>query len=111
VQRTRDGRTGQILGGRAIEKSGGIMCCLHCARGDESTCFLVEPQNPGRRFVSGLTSKPVGRFLIGLGLKTDGDGFHRFSLKPVVTVSGGLASKPPATVSSRFGLKTGGDSF
>jgi hypothetical protein len=36
--------------------------------------FLVEPQNQGRRFVSGLTSKPLGRFLIGLGLKTNGDG-------------------------------------
>jgi hypothetical protein len=35
---------------------------------------LVEPQNQGRRFVSGLTSKPLGQFLIGLGLKTDGDG-------------------------------------
>jgi hypothetical protein len=85
------------------------VCTVHVET--RSTCFLVEPQNPGRRFVSGLTSKPVGRFLIGLGLKTDGDGFHRFSLKPVVRVSGGLASKPPATVSSRFGLKTGGDGF
>jgi hypothetical protein len=36
--------------------------------------FLVEPQNQGRRFVSGLASKSLGRFLIGLGLKTDGDG-------------------------------------
>jgi hypothetical protein len=38
-----------------------------------SVGFLVEPQNQGRRFVSGLASKPPGRFLIGLGLKTDGD--------------------------------------
>jgi hypothetical protein len=29
----------------------------------KSMCFLVEPQNQGRRFVSGLTSKPLGRFL------------------------------------------------
>jgi hypothetical protein len=36
--------------------------------------FLVEPQNQGRWFLSGLASKPLGRFLIGLGLKTDGDG-------------------------------------
>jgi hypothetical protein len=34
---------------------------------------MVEPQNQGQWFVSGLTSKPLGRFLIGLGLKTDGD--------------------------------------
>jgi hypothetical protein len=40
VQRTRDGRTGQVLGGRMIEKPGGIMCCLHCARGDEDRMFL-----------------------------------------------------------------------
>jgi hypothetical protein len=36
--------------------------------------FLVKPQNQGRRFVSGLASKPLGQFLIGLGLKTDVDG-------------------------------------
>jgi hypothetical protein len=50
-----------------------------------STSFLVEPQNQGRRFVSGLASKPLGQFvsslasnplgqfLIDLDLKTDGD--------------------------------------
>jgi hypothetical protein len=38
-----------------------------------SAGFLVEPQNQGRQFVSGLTSKPLGWFLISLGLKTDGD--------------------------------------
>jgi hypothetical protein len=36
--------------------------------------FLVEPQNQGRRFVSDLVSKPLERFIISLGLKTDGDG-------------------------------------
>jgi hypothetical protein len=34
VQRTGDGRTGRVLGGRAVEKSGGAMCGLHLARGD-----------------------------------------------------------------------------
>jgi hypothetical protein len=34
VQRTEDGRTGQILGGRAVERSGGAVCGLHLARGD-----------------------------------------------------------------------------
>jgi hypothetical protein len=29
-----------------------------------SAGFLVEPQNQGRRFVSGLASKPLGRFLV-----------------------------------------------
>jgi hypothetical protein len=39
-----------------------------------SASFLVEPQNQGRWFVSGLASKSLGRFLIGLLLKTNGDG-------------------------------------
>jgi hypothetical protein len=34
VQRTGDGRTGRILGGRAIERSGGVVCGLHLARED-----------------------------------------------------------------------------
>jgi hypothetical protein len=34
VQRTRDGRTGRVLGGREVERSGGTMCGLHLARGD-----------------------------------------------------------------------------
>jgi hypothetical protein len=34
VQRTGDGHTGRVLGGRAVEKSGGGVCGLHLARGD-----------------------------------------------------------------------------
>jgi hypothetical protein len=40
VQRTEDGHTGQILGGRAIERSGGVVCGLHRARGDDEHGFL-----------------------------------------------------------------------
>jgi hypothetical protein len=43
VQRTRNDRTGRVLGGRAIERSGGAVCSLHRARGDEEHRFLVEP--------------------------------------------------------------------
>jgi hypothetical protein len=39
-----------------------------------SVSFLVQPQNQCRWFVSGFASKLLGRFLMGLGLKTDGDG-------------------------------------
>jgi hypothetical protein len=39
VQRTRDGHTGRVLGGRAIERSGSIVCRLHRARGDEERRF------------------------------------------------------------------------
>jgi hypothetical protein len=34
VQTTGDGRTGRVLGGRAVERSGGTVCSLHLARGD-----------------------------------------------------------------------------
>jgi hypothetical protein len=34
VQRTSDGRTGRVLGGWAVERSGGAVCGLHLARGD-----------------------------------------------------------------------------
>jgi hypothetical protein len=40
VHRTGDGRIGRVLGGRAIERSGGAMCGLQCARGDEKRKFL-----------------------------------------------------------------------
>jgi hypothetical protein len=40
VQRTRDGRIGRVLGGRAIERSGGAMCGLHRAHGEEKREFL-----------------------------------------------------------------------
>jgi hypothetical protein len=77
--------TCQILNGRTIGRSGDVMCGLYRARGDEkhefiglasklrsTVCqcfclktigsgFLVEPQNQGRRFVSGLVSKPLRR--------------------------------------------------
>jgi hypothetical protein len=37
------------------------VCIVHVET--RSTGFLVEPQNQGRRFVSGLASKLLGRFL------------------------------------------------
>jgi hypothetical protein len=40
VQRIGDGHTGRVLSDRAIEKSGGTVCGLHRARGDEEREFL-----------------------------------------------------------------------
>jgi hypothetical protein len=40
VQRTTDGCTGRVLGGRMIERSGGTVCSLHRAREDEEREFL-----------------------------------------------------------------------
>jgi hypothetical protein len=34
MQRTGDGYTGRVLGGQAVERSGGAMCGLHLAHGD-----------------------------------------------------------------------------
>jgi hypothetical protein len=54
---------------------GRVALCAVCTVHVEmmSSDFFVEPQNQGRRFVSGLASKPLRCFLIGLALKTDGD--------------------------------------
>jgi hypothetical protein len=40
VQRIGDGRTGRVLGGRAIERSGDTVCGQHRAHGDEEREFL-----------------------------------------------------------------------
>jgi hypothetical protein len=34
MQRTVDDRIGRVLGGQAVERSGGTVCDLHRARGD-----------------------------------------------------------------------------
>jgi hypothetical protein len=34
VQRTKDGRTDRVLGGRAVERSGDVVCGLQLPRGD-----------------------------------------------------------------------------
>jgi hypothetical protein len=74
-----------------------------------STGFLVEPQNQGQRFVSGLASKPLGRFspdwpqnrwcgFFQFGLKTGGSGFLVWASKPAGKF-GDLDLKIIATVS------------
>jgi hypothetical protein len=40
MQRTRNCRTCQLLGGRAIERSGGTVCGVHRAHGDDECEFL-----------------------------------------------------------------------
>jgi hypothetical protein len=40
VQRTGDVRIGRVLDGRTIERSGGAVCGLHRARGDEERGFF-----------------------------------------------------------------------
>jgi hypothetical protein len=69
MQRIEDGRTGRVLDGWTIGRSGDTVCGLHRARGDEERIFSVEPQNQGRRFVNGLVSKPIEQFASGLPSK------------------------------------------
>jgi hypothetical protein len=40
VQITGDGRTGWVLCGQTVKRSGGAVCGLHHARGDEEHGFL-----------------------------------------------------------------------
>jgi hypothetical protein len=40
VQRTENGHTGRVLGDRAVKRSGGTVCGLHLACGDEELRFL-----------------------------------------------------------------------
>jgi hypothetical protein len=82
----RDGHTGRILSGRAIERS--VVLCVICTVHMEkrSAGFLVEPQNQGRRFVSGLASKPL-RLVSRFGLQNRQFQFGDFGLKITATVS------------------------
>jgi hypothetical protein len=53
------------VGYSMVRRSGGrVMSCVVCNvhMKMRSASFLVESQNQGRRFVSGLASKPLGQF-------------------------------------------------
>jgi hypothetical protein len=92
VQRIGNGRTCRILGGQAIERSGGTVCDLHRARGDEERMFL------------GGASKTRSTVCEWFGLKTTRAVFPGLAYKPVVTVFSGLTSKSVALI-SRFRLQ------
>jgi hypothetical protein len=63
------------------------------------------PQNRWRRFVSGLTSKPLRRFHAGLASKLVAMVSSGLASKPAAMVSGSLASKPAVMVFSDFASK------
>jgi hypothetical protein len=63
VQRIKDSCTGRVFSGQAIRRSGDVVCGLHRARGDKERGFLDSASKPLGHVVSGLTSKPLGRFL------------------------------------------------
>jgi hypothetical protein len=96
------------VGYSVAERSRGrVALCAVCTWHVEtrSASFLVEPQNQGRRFVSGLaskqrtvssglTSKPAATVFAGLASKPVATVFSSLTSKLVVTVCPGLASKP-----------------
>jgi hypothetical protein len=86
VQRITDGRTGRVLGGQAIERSGDAVCSLHRARGDEDHGLL------------GSASKPRSTVCESFGLKTTRTVFSGLASKPVATGLPVWASKPAAPV-------------
>jgi hypothetical protein len=71
------------------------ICTVHVEM--RNAGFLVEPQNQGRRFVSGLASKQLARFVSSLASKPLGTVFFGLTSKSVATVSPSLASKPVAS--------------
>jgi hypothetical protein len=85
VQRIRNGRTGRVLSGRVIKRSGETVCGLHRAREDEKRGFFS------------IKTKVYGLSVVWP--QNHWDNFVRFDLK-----TGG-------NIFSRFGLKTGGSSF
>jgi hypothetical protein len=94
VQRTGDGRTGQVLSGRTIMRSGDAVHGLHRAHGDEERRFL------------GRASKPRLTVCQWFGLKTTGTVFSGLTSKPVATIFSGFTSKPVATVFSGLASKS-----
>jgi hypothetical protein len=81
LQRTGDCRTGRVLGGRAVERSGDVVCGLHLTRGDYERGFL------------------------GLASKSRSTVCEWFYLKTIQMVFTGLALKPVATVCEWFGFR------
>jgi hypothetical protein len=94
VQRTRDGHTGRVLDGQAVQRSGDVVCGLHRARGDEE-----------RRFV-GWASKSRSTVYEWFGLKTTRTVFAGLASKPTAIVFSSLTSKLVAMVSPDLASKS-----
>jgi hypothetical protein len=86
LKRNGYGRIGPALDGWAIERSGGAMCGLHRARGDEERGFL------------GCASKPRPMVCEWFGLKISRTVFSGLASKPVVTCFPVWASKSAVVV-------------
>jgi hypothetical protein len=66
VQRTRDGRTGRVLGDRMIGRSGDVVCGLHRAHRDEEREFLDSASKPRLTVCQWFDFKTTGTVFSGL---------------------------------------------
>jgi hypothetical protein len=98
VQRTGDGRTGHLLSGQAIERSGGAVCRLYRARRDEERGFLGWASKRRSMVCQRFGLKPTGTIFSGLASKPVAMVFSGWVSKPVLSVSPGLGLKPVVTV-------------
>jgi hypothetical protein len=94
VHRIGEGRTGRVLGGRAIKRLGGAVCGLYRAHGDEKRGFL------------GSSSKPRSAVCQWFCLKTTAMVFSDLTSKPMAMVSPGLCLKTDSSVLVIWGLKS-----
>jgi hypothetical protein len=72
--------TGQVLGGRTIERSGDIVYSLHHAQGDEECRFFGLASKPRSTVSPGLASKLVAMVLV-VWPQNHSLGFPGWSLK------------------------------
>jgi hypothetical protein len=94
-------QVGYSVAGRSV-----VRCAVYIVHMEtRSADFLVEPQKQGRRFVSGLASKPVATVSSGLTSKPAATVSTGLASKPATTVFAGLASKPVVTVFSGLASK------
>jgi hypothetical protein len=111
MQRTGDRRTGRVLDGRAIERSGGTVCGLHRAHGDDECRFLDWASKPSLMVCHWFDLKTTGTVSHRFSLKTGGDGFWRFGLKICCGSFLWFGLKTSGNGFLQFGLKTSGDGF
>jgi hypothetical protein len=104
MQRIGDGRTGRVLGGRTIGRSGDTVCSLHRTRGYEEREFLGWASKLRSMICQWFGLKITGTVCQWFGLKTFGMVCQWFDLKITGIIFSNLTSKPVATVFS--GLTT-----
>jgi hypothetical protein len=134
VQRTGNGRPGQILGGQMIEMSGDAVYSLHRVQGDKKHGVFSSVSKPRlivchwfgikitRIVCQWFGLKTTGMVCQWFDLKTGGDSFYWFDLKTGGCGFPGLGLKTGSCGLviwvlnhgddfSKFGHKTGGNSF